>query len=118
MKLLFLIRHGHNEYVGKGKLAGRMPGIHLSELGTHQAACLAKLLKPVRLQAVYASPLERTMETATPIAAAQGKDRPAASRATGDRLRKLAGGLAQGAPPPQTLARDPGQALHGTLPWR
>jgi probable phosphoglycerate mutase len=74
MRLLFLIRHGHNEYVGKGKLAGRMPGVHLSELGERQAVALAGLLKPVRLQAIYASPLERTMETAGPIAVAQGKD--------------------------------------------
>jgi probable phosphoglycerate mutase len=74
MRLLFLIRHGHNEYVGKGKLAGRMPGVHLSELGARQALALAGLLKPVRLQAIYASPLERTMETAGPIAVAHGKD--------------------------------------------
>jgi len=72
--LLYLIRHGHNEYVGKGKLAGRLPGVHLSELGERQSTALAALLKPVRFQAIYASPLERTMETAAPIAAAQGKE--------------------------------------------
>jgi probable phosphoglycerate mutase len=35
---------------------------------------LAELLKSVRFKAIYASPLERTMETAMPIAAAQGKE--------------------------------------------
>lgn len=74
MTVLYLIRHGHNEYIGKGKLAGRLPGVHLSELGLRQASALAGLLKPVRFQAIYASPLERTMETAAPIATAQKKE--------------------------------------------
>jgi len=72
MTILYLIRHGHNEYVEKGLLAGRMKGIHLSDMGRIQAKTLAEKLSKVKFTAVYASPLERTIETARPIAAAQG----------------------------------------------
>lgn len=72
MTVFYLIRHGHNEYVGKGKLAGRLKGIHLSQLGTSQAQSLAQNLATVKFAAIYASPLDRTMETAKPIAESQG----------------------------------------------
>ncbi len=68
MTLIYLVRHGHNQYVEKGKLAGRTPGVHLSERGRAQAQAAADLLSAAKLKAVYASPLERTMETAEPIA--------------------------------------------------
>jgi probable phosphoglycerate mutase len=63
-----LIRHGENEFVKTGKMAGRLPGVHLNERGRQQAAELAKALADVRLKAIYASPLERAVETAEPIA--------------------------------------------------
>ncbi len=72
MTLIYLIRHGHNQYVEKGKLAGRTAGVHLSERGHAQAQKAAELLGAAKLKAVYASPLERTMETAEPIASAAG----------------------------------------------
>ncbi|HHH83421.1 MAG TPA: phosphoglycerate mutase [Chloroflexi bacterium] len=72
MTILHLIRHGHNEYIEKGLLAGRLPGVHLSERGKRQAESLARATAQVPLRAVYASPLERTMETARPIAEAHG----------------------------------------------
>ncbi len=72
MTIIYLIRHGHNDYVGKGKLAGRLKDVHLSEQGKAQAAALAEKLKNTNFTAIYASPLDRTMETATPIAAMQG----------------------------------------------
>jgi len=68
MPLLLLIRHGENEYVSTGKLAGRLPGIHLNEHGRHQAAELARALADIPLKAIYSSPLERAVETAEPIA--------------------------------------------------
>src|SRR5258708_37099497 len=68
MSLLLLIRHGENEYVKTGKLAGRLPGIHLNEKGQKQAQALAEALKEIPIKAVYSSPLERAMETANPIA--------------------------------------------------
>ncbi len=69
MPLLLLIRHGENEFVKTGKMAGRLPGVHLNERGRQQAADLAEALKDVPLKAVYSSSLERAVETAEPIAA-------------------------------------------------
>jgi probable phosphoglycerate mutase len=71
MPLLLLIRHGENEYVKTGKMAGRLPGVHLNERGQDQARALGEALKDVPIKAIYSSPLERAMETATPIASAR-----------------------------------------------
>ena len=74
MALLLLIRHGENEYTKTGKLAGRLPGVHLNERGQKQAEELGKALAEVPIKAIYSSPLERAMETATPIAQARKLD--------------------------------------------
>ena len=37
MPTILLIRHAENEYVAKGRLAGRLPGVHLNENGKKQA---------------------------------------------------------------------------------
>jgi probable phosphoglycerate mutase len=71
MPLLLLIRHGENDYVKTGKMAGRLPGVHLNERGQNQAQALGEALKDVPLKAIYSSPLERAMETAAPIASAR-----------------------------------------------
>jgi probable phosphoglycerate mutase len=68
MPLLLLIRHGENEFVKTGKLAGRIPGVNLNERGHKQAQALAEALTQVPIKAVYSSPLERAMQTAEPIA--------------------------------------------------
>ena len=68
MPLLLLIRHGENDYVKTGKMAGRLPGVHLNERGQKQAQALGEALKGVPITAIYSSPLERAIETATPIA--------------------------------------------------
>lgn len=68
MPILLLIRHGENDYVKSGKMAGRLPGVQLNEKGLKQARALAEALKHIPLKAVYSSPLERAMETAAPIA--------------------------------------------------
>lgn len=72
MTLLLLIRHGENEYTKKGKLAGRLPNVHLNERGREQARVLGEALKETPLAAIYSSPLERAVETATPIASGRG----------------------------------------------
>jgi probable phosphoglycerate mutase len=74
MPLLLLIRHGENEYVKTGKLAGHLPGIHLNERGQKQAQALGEALKDVPIKAIYSSPLERAMETAAPIATSHTLD--------------------------------------------
>lgn len=68
MPLLLLIRHGENDYTKTHKLAGRLSGVHLNEHGRKQAQALAEALAQVPIKAVYSSPLERAMETATTIA--------------------------------------------------
>ncbi len=72
MPLLFLVRHGENDYSKTGKLAGRLPGVRLNERGRQQAEALGKAFAYAPLEAVYSSPLERAMETAAPIAQARG----------------------------------------------
>ncbi len=69
MTRLFLIRHGANDSLKENVLVGWTPGIHLNQKGRTQAQALAQRLAPVEIEAVYASPLERTMETAQIVAA-------------------------------------------------
>lgn len=69
MTLLLLIRHGENDYAKTGNLAGRLPGVHLNPHGQAQARALGEALRNAPLTVVYASPLERALETAQPIAA-------------------------------------------------
>jgi probable phosphoglycerate mutase len=98
--LVILVRHGATATTGK-ELPGRAPGLHLSDVGERQAKVAATRIaafngpdhpdqdtkdasKPDgkakadgkrperRITAVYASPLERTQETAAPIAEAVG----------------------------------------------
>jgi probable phosphomutase (TIGR03848 family) len=68
---LLLIRHGLTDWVGH-RLPGWTPGIHLSEQGRQQAETLAQRLASLPIEAIYASPLERTVETAEAIAAPHG----------------------------------------------
>jgi probable phosphomutase (TIGR03848 family) len=69
MTIIYLIRHGDNDFIRENKrLAGWLPGVHLNQHGRIQAEALAELLSYIRFKALYASPLERTMETAMPIA--------------------------------------------------
>ncbi len=71
MPLFFLIRHGENDYVKKGRLAGRLPGVHLNEKGRAQAQAVAEALSRILAErppkAIYSSPMERALETAEPI---------------------------------------------------
>ncbi|HMN12160.1 MAG TPA: histidine phosphatase family protein [Bellilinea sp.] len=65
---LLLIRHGDNDSLHQGILPGRLPGVHLNENGRKEAGKTAELLRGVALAAIYASPLERTLETAQIVA--------------------------------------------------
>jgi probable phosphomutase (TIGR03848 family) len=69
--LLLLVRHALTPQTGR-LLTGWLPGHSLSEEGRRQAEALAERLGRLPLDAVYASPLERTVETARPLAAAAG----------------------------------------------
>ncbi len=80
--LVLLVRHGRTPTTGK-VLPGRAKGLHLGDEGiaqAQQAADRIAALSEVRaakkggapISAVYASPMERTKETAAPIAKALG----------------------------------------------
>lgn len=65
---VLFVRHGQTATTGK-VLPGRAPGLHLSDTGRAQAEGAAERIGAVtKVAAVYASPLERTRETAAPIA--------------------------------------------------
>ncbi len=66
-----LIRHGDYSLLGR-VLAGRTSGYSLSEAGLAQAHSVAEALAFLPILAVVSSPLERTRETAEPIAEALG----------------------------------------------
>jgi probable phosphoglycerate mutase len=71
--LVLLVRHGQTATTGT-VLPGRAKGLHLADTGRAQAQAAADRIGALdRVDAVYASPLERTRETAAPIAAATGQ---------------------------------------------
>ena len=66
-----LVRHGATEESARGRCYGRLD-VLLSPRGLRQAEALARALADHPLAAVYASPLARALDTARPVAAAQG----------------------------------------------
>jgi probable phosphoglycerate mutase len=64
---LVLVRHAVTEHTGP-VLSGRMPGIDLSTRGVEQADAAADRLAGLPVGVVYASPIERTTQTAHRIA--------------------------------------------------
>jgi len=66
---LFLVRHGETESNRQGLALGRAD-VPLNDRGRKQVGQVAAALVAEPLLAVYASPLQRTVDTATPIAAA------------------------------------------------
>ena len=80
--LVLLVRHGKTPTTGS-VLPGRASGLHLADEGIAQAEAVAARIRAlhevragakdgVGVTAVYASPMERTRETAAPIAKALG----------------------------------------------
>jgi len=69
---ILFVRHGQTATTGKA-LPGRAPGLHLAPAGRDQANAVAARIGALpRIDAVYCSPLERTRETAAPIAKQRG----------------------------------------------
>lgn len=65
---VLFVRHGQTPTTGS-VLPGRAEGLHLADAGRAQAEGVAGRLAGIKgVAAVYASPLERTQETAQPIA--------------------------------------------------
>lgn len=69
--IVHMMRHGEVDNPD-GILYGRLPGFRLSGDGQAQARKVADTLADHDVKAVFASPLQRAQETATPIAAAHG----------------------------------------------
>jgi probable phosphoglycerate mutase len=68
MTRFLLVRHGDTDAVGRYH-AGRAAGVHINAEGRRQVQQLVAVLHDVPLAAVVSSPLERTRETAEPVAA-------------------------------------------------
>lgn len=64
MTTVLLVRHGRTQANAGGILAGRSPHVHLDDTGRAQVESLARRLDGLPVDAVVASPLERTRETA------------------------------------------------------
>jgi probable phosphoglycerate mutase len=64
---LYLVRHGATQLTAEDRFSGAI-GVELSDEGRHQVARLAERLAQDEIQAVYCSPLSRTVETAEILA--------------------------------------------------
>jgi broad specificity phosphatase PhoE len=64
---VFLVRHGATVLSAEDRFAGAT-NVELSEAGREQARALSRRLAPQPVAAFYASPLDRTMETARILA--------------------------------------------------
>src|SRR5437667_5285896 len=71
MGVFHLLRHGEHGLLGR-VLAGRMPGVGMTERGRAEIAAQAERLAGDKVAAIYASPLQRTRETAEIVAARLG----------------------------------------------
>jgi probable phosphoglycerate mutase len=71
---LLLIRHGQTTANVDFLLDTAVPGAELTELGRRQAAAVPEALADEDIEALYASTLIRTQQTAAPLAAARGLD--------------------------------------------
>lgn len=65
--LLYCIRHGESCYNAEGRIQGQSD-VPLSELGRRQGEAVAAALAGEPIEAIYASPLRRAMQTARPVA--------------------------------------------------
>lgn len=63
---LFLVRHGNIDY--SDRIPGRQSGLHLSLEGEKQALTIAERMRNIPVSSIYSSPMERAVETATPVA--------------------------------------------------
>jgi broad specificity phosphatase PhoE len=71
MGVFHLLRHGEHGLLGR-VLAGRMPGVGMTDRGRAEIASQAERLAGEKIAAIYASPLQRTRESAEIVAARLG----------------------------------------------
>ena len=68
---LYLVRHGATQLTAEDRFSGAA-NVYLSEEGRTQTEHLALRLADDNISAIYASPLDRTMETAAILARPHG----------------------------------------------
>ena len=64
---VFMVRHGATVLTAEDRFAGSTD-VLLSEVGEHQASLLAERLSRLKIAAIYASPMKRTVRTAEILA--------------------------------------------------
>lgn len=64
MSLIIFLRHAQAKNNVERVLAGRSKGIPLTEFGVQQAEKIAHFLGPLKISAIYSSPIERAVHTA------------------------------------------------------
>jgi broad specificity phosphatase PhoE len=106
--IFYLIRHGESLYNAEGRIQGQSD-VELSPLGLRQSEAIADALAGESIDAVFASPLRRAMQTAHPIAARLGLEIEC-----DDRLKEINAGIFQGLLWTEIEAKFPGEAG----PWR
>ena len=62
--MIIFLRHGQAENNTKKILAGRSPGVNLTEAGIQQAKQVGKMLESLNISAIYSSPIDRALQTA------------------------------------------------------
>jgi probable phosphoglycerate mutase len=87
---LFLVRHGATPHSAEDRFAG-WTDVDLSPEGRDQAQRLARRLADDRVRAVYASPMRRTLDTASILGAPHGLE-----PVTRDGLREISHGRWEG----------------------
>ncbi len=99
---MILVRHGETAWNAEGRFQGHTD-VPLSDRGRRQAEALARRLAREKIDAIYASDLQRAWETATIIAAPHGLEvRPE------PRLREMHFGVWEGLTFDEIEARYPG----------
>lgn len=73
MTRIVLLRHAHSTANAKAILAGRAPGVDLSDRGRKESLDLAKRLKDVDFSLIRVSPMERCAQTIEPLLAQLSK---------------------------------------------
>jgi probable phosphoglycerate mutase len=106
--LLYLVRHGQSLFNAERRIQGQFD-VRLSPFGERQSLALAAAFRSLPVDAIYASPLSRAMQTAEPIAAALDL-----KVQTDDRLKEINAGIFQGVPWAEIEKESPDAAAR----WR
>lgn len=104
--LLYLIRHGESLFNAERRIQGQSD-VELSPLGHRQSDAVAAELANFPINAIYASPLRRAMETAQPIAKRLGL-----MIQTDDRLKEINAGMFQELKWDEIEHLHPAEAVH------